>query len=56
MAQVPDAISILTPIGAALLGLSVGDTIQWPRPDGQLSTVRVLDVLYQPERAGEYFR
>lgn len=56
MAQVPDAISILTPIGAALLGLSVGDSISWPRPDGQLSQVRVLEVLYQPERAGEYFR
>ncbi|WP_426336937.1 nucleoside diphosphate kinase regulator [Pseudoduganella sp. R-31] len=56
MAQVPDAISILTPIGAALLGLSTGDTIHWPRPDGQLSTVRVLEVLYQPERAGECFR
>jgi len=56
VAQVPDAISILTPIGTALLGLSAGDTIDWPRPDGQLSTVRVLEVLYQPERAGQYFR
>ncbi|MYM28592.1 nucleoside diphosphate kinase regulator [Duganella sp. CY15W] len=56
MAQQPDSISILTPIGAALLGLSVGDTIDWPRPDGQLVKVRLLDILYQPERAGEYFR
>lgn len=56
MARQPDAISILTPIGAALLGLSVGDSISWPRPDGQLSRIRVLEVPYQPERAGEYFR
>lgn len=56
MAQLTDGISILSPIGAALLGLSVGDTIDWPRPDGQLLKVRLLEVLYQPERAGEYFR
>ncbi|MBB3120405.1 nucleoside diphosphate kinase regulator [Pseudoduganella violacea] len=56
MAHLPNGISILTPIGAALLGLSVGDTMEWPRPDGQLLQVRLLEVLYQPERAGEYFR
>jgi regulator of nucleoside diphosphate kinase len=56
MGQVPNAISIFTPIGTALLGLSVGDTIDWPRPDGQLLKVRLLEVLYQPEQAGEYFR
>ncbi|XLZ68017.1 nucleoside diphosphate kinase regulator [Massilia sp. SR12] len=56
MGQVADGISILTPIGTALLGLSVGHRITWPRPDGQLAQVRVLDVLYQPERAGDYFR
>ena len=56
MDKVANGISILTPIGSALLGLSVGDTIDWPRPDGQLLQVRLLEVLYQPERAGEYFR
>ena len=56
MAHVANGISILTPIGTALLGLSVGDTIDWPRRDGQLLKVRLLEVLYQPERAGEYFR
>jgi regulator of nucleoside diphosphate kinase len=56
MEQVPNGISILTPIGTALLGLSVGDQIDWPRPDGQWLKVRLLEVLYQPERAGEYFR
>ncbi len=56
MAHVDNAISILTPVGTALLGLSVGDRIDWPRPDGQMRKVRLLDVLYQPEQAGEYFR
>ena len=52
MANTTDAISILTPVGTALLGLSVGDAIDWPRPDGQLARVRILEVLYQPEQAG----
>lgn len=56
MHKLENGISILTPIGTALLGLSVGDTIDWPRPDGRLLQVRLLEVLYQPERAGEYFR
>lgn len=56
MKTVRNGISVLTPIGTALLGLSVGDKIDWPRPDGQLMEVSILDVLYQPERAGEYFR
>lgn len=56
MAHVANGISILTPIGTALLGLSVGDSIDWPRPDGQLLKVRLLEVLYQPERAGQYHR
>lgn len=56
MAQLDNGISILTPVGAALLGLSVGDSIDWPRPDGQCIKVKLLEVLYQPERAGELFR
>lgn len=56
MQDVPDGISILTPIGTALLGLSVGDSIDWPRPDGQLVKVRIVEVLYQPERAGDFSR
>ncbi|MET0265298.1 MAG: nucleoside diphosphate kinase regulator [Duganella sp.] len=56
MAELSDAISILTPIGTALLGLSVGDAIDWPLPDGQVSTLRILELPYQPERAGEIFR
>ena len=56
MAELDDGISILTPIGTALLGLSTGDRIDWPLADGQVSTLTILDVPYQPERAGEIFR
>ena len=56
MAKVDNGISILTPIGTALLGLKVGDTIAWPRLDGQMLNVRLLEVLYQPEKGGDYFR
>jgi len=51
-----DRISIFAPVGSALLGLAVGDEIQWPRPGGGMSTVRVIDVSYQPERAGDLHR
>ena len=51
-----DRISVLAPVGSALLGLSIGDELEWPRPGGGMSTVRVIDVLYQPERSGELHR
>jgi regulator of nucleoside diphosphate kinase len=49
-------ISILAPVGSALLGLSQGDEIDWPKPEGGMMRVRIEDILYQPERAGEYHR
>jgi regulator of nucleoside diphosphate kinase len=49
-------ISVLAPVGSALLGLAVGDELQWPRPGGGVSTVRVDEVVYQPERSGELHR
>ncbi|NOJ02011.1 nucleoside diphosphate kinase regulator [Vibrio kanaloae] len=47
-------ISILAPIGSALIGLSTGHSIQWTKPDGSQVDVTILDITYQPERAGEY--
>ena len=51
-----ERISVLTPVGNALLGLACGDSIDWTRPDGASFNLTVLDVLYQPERAGELHR
>ena len=44
-------ISIFAPVGTALLGLSVGQTIDWPLPLGRLKRYRVIEVSYQPEAA-----
>ena len=44
-------ISVLAPIGAALLGLRVGQVIEWPVPGGT-RTIRVAEIRYQPEAAG----
>jgi regulator of nucleoside diphosphate kinase len=49
-------ISILAPVGSALLGLSKGDEIEWPKPGGGMLRVRIEDITYQPERSGEYTR
>src|SRR5688572_26414431 len=46
-------ISILVPIGTALLGLRVGQSIDWELPGGQKQRYRIVDVPYQPEAAGE---
>lgn len=44
-------VSVLAPIGTAILGYRLGDVIEWPVPAG-LRRLRVEEVLYQPERAG----
>ena len=49
-------ISILAPVGSALLGLSEGDQIEWPKPGGGSLQVLIEKVVYQPERAGELHR
>lgn len=51
----PDRISVLAPVGSALLGLSVGDSISWPMPGGVVQ-VKIEEIVYQPERAGEFHR
>lgn len=49
-------LSIFSPIGTSLLGMKQGDEIYWPNPGGKNIKVRVENILYQPERAGEYHR
>lgn len=45
-------VSVLAPIGSALLGLAVGHEIEWPLPHGQTARVQVQGLIYQPEAAG----
>ncbi len=44
-------LSVLSPIGTALLGYEQGDTIEWRVPAGK-RRIRITDILYQPEAAG----
>ena len=46
------SISVLTPVGTALLGLAVDQSIVWPFPDGTQHRLRVLKIIYQPEADG----
>jgi regulator of nucleoside diphosphate kinase len=43
-------ISVLAPVGTAILGYQQGDVIEWPVPAG-LRRLRVEMVSYQPEMA-----
>lgn len=47
-------LSILAPVGSALLGLSQDDEIEWPKPGGGLLKVQIEEIVYQPERSGDY--
>lgn len=49
-----DTISILAPVGSALLGLSQGDEISWPKPGGGMLKVQITEIIYQPERSGDH--
>ena len=44
-------VSILTPIGAGLIGMRVGQTISWPNRAGEYRRLRILKVT-QPEANG----
>ena len=51
-----ETVSIFAPVGSALLGLSVGQSIVWQIPGGRELNLRVLKVLRQPEAMGEFHR
>ena len=52
-AKGPDQVSVLAPIGTAMIGYQVGDIFEWETPDGKTS-LRVDKILYQPEASGVY--
>ncbi len=47
-------ISVLASLGSALIGLRVGQEINWMFPDGKTRTLKILEVLYQPEANGHW--
>ena len=46
-------LSIMAPLGLALLGYRKGDIVKWTVPSG-VKKLRVDDIIYQPEAAGDY--
>jgi regulator of nucleoside diphosphate kinase len=46
-------ISVLAPIGTAILGYAKGDIVEWPVPSG-VRRLQIKDILYQPEAAGDF--
>lgn len=50
-ARTDNSISVLAPIGTAMLGYRVGDVIEWRVPKG-IRRLKVLEVIYQPEATG----
>lgn len=46
-------ISVLAPIGTAMLGYEVGDVFEWEVPAG-IRRLKVKAILYQPEAAGDF--
>ncbi|MDT3698062.1 MAG: nucleoside diphosphate kinase regulator [Thermincola sp.] len=48
-----DKISVLAPVGTAILGYRLGDVIDWQVPDG-IVRLEVVNLLYQPEAAGDF--
>lgn len=55
-AGTPGTVSVFAPVGSALLGLSVGQSIKWQVPGGRQLRLRVVAVLNQPEAQQQYHR
>lgn len=47
-------VSVLSPVGAGLLGLTVGSVARWTTPSGIERGARILAILFQPEASGDY--
>lgn len=48
-----DKISILAPLGTAIIGYRVGNEFTWTVPHG-VRRLKVTNILYQPEAAGDF--
>ncbi len=47
-------VSVLSPLGASLLGLRVGRDFSWHTPDGSQRSATLESILYQPEANGDF--
>lgn len=47
-------VSVLSPVGSALLGLRAGSVARWVGPSGDEQAAEIMAVLFQPESSGDY--
>lgn len=47
-------VSVLSPLGVAMLGRRVGDTVDWTTPDGRRHQARISGLDFQPEASGDF--
>jgi regulator of nucleoside diphosphate kinase len=47
-------VSVLSPVGASLLGAHIGERVQFTRPDGSTTELALNEILFQPEATGDY--
>lgn len=52
---VSNKISVMAPIGTAILGFREGDVVEWRVPEGN-ANIKIKKILYQPEAAGDWDR
>jgi regulator of nucleoside diphosphate kinase len=52
-AQHGNRVPVLSPLGVALLGARVGQTVIWSSPNRRVRRLRVTGLPYQPERSGD---
>ena len=50
---IENKISIFSPIATALIGYKIGDEIEWIVPGG-MTKIKIVDLIYQPEAAGDF--
>lgn len=47
-------VSVLSPVGQALLGARAGETVAYRQPDGRAQRLSVARIVFQPEASGQY--
>lgn len=47
-------LSVLSPVGLALIGTRVGTLARWRTPGGEEVAAQVEQILFQPEASGDY--
>jgi regulator of nucleoside diphosphate kinase len=47
-------VSVMSPLGMALIGLPRGAIASWQCPDGDTRVAEVHEIVYQPEASGDF--